>query len=53
MEDAFMNGYFCDGREECIGGINHRIRVVHQNDSDKRIVAENALFSYTPHSDKV
>ena len=25
MEDAFMNRYFCDGREECIDGINHRI----------------------------
>ena len=53
MEDVFMNGYFCDGREECIDGINHRIRVVHQNDSDKGIVAENVLLSYTPHSDKV
>ena len=39
MEDAFMNGYFCNRRGECIGGINHRIRVVHQNDSDERIVA--------------
>ena len=53
MEDAFMNGYFCDRRGECIGGFNHGIRVVHQNDSDKRIVAENVLLSYTPHSDKV
>ena len=53
MEDVFMNGYFCDRRGECIDGINHRIRAVHQNDSDKRIVAENVLLSYTPHSDKV
>lgn len=53
MEDAIMNVYFCDRRGECIDGINHRIRVVHQNDSDKRIVAENVLLSYTPHSDKV
>ena len=53
MEDAIMNVYFCDRRGECIDGINHIIRVVHQNDSDKRIVAENALLSYTPHSDKV